>query len=101
MVTGASRGFGKGVAEELVRQIACVHRLDLILVARSESGLQNTAAAIKGIVDGLSDAKQVVVRQASVDLADMKNLEERLGKLFAGIGERFRGNRNIEFFLSA
>lgn len=87
LITGASRGFGKSVAEELVRRIAPQHSLDIVLVARSERGLQNTATAIDGIVEGLGHAENVVVRQESVDLADVDGLEHRLDDLFADMGE--------------
>lgn len=85
LVTGASRGFGKSVAEELVRRIVPQHSLDIILVARGERGLQSTATAIEGIAEGLGRAGNVVVRPESMDLADIERLEHRLDGIFACI----------------
>lgn len=93
LVTGASRGFGKSVAEELVRRIVPQHSLDIILVARGERGLQSTATAIEGIAEGLGRAGNVVVRPESMDLADIERLEHRLDGIFACIGKKWEGER--------
>lgn len=91
LVTGASRGFGKSVSKELVRRIGPQHSLDIVLVARNERGLESTATDIKAIAEGLGHARNVVVRQESVDLADFERLEHRLDGVFADVGERNGG----------
>lgn len=86
VVTGASRGFGKSVAEELVRKLAPQHAVDIILIARSESGLTGTARAVEEITRGLASARRVTVRQEVMDLGNMGSLEQRLGDIFASVG---------------
>lgn len=90
LVTGASRGFGRCVAEEFVRQVAPTSPVDLVLVARSESGLLDATDAIdemaRGIhtPDGVAD---VVVRREALDLGDLDKLEAGLEGVLSRIGE--------------
>lgn len=86
LITGASRGFGKAIAEELARQAAPEYALDFVLTARSESGLRGTTEAIDDIVRGLPRAGEVTIRRESIDLEDLDTLEARLAGLFAEIG---------------
>lgn len=89
-VTGASRGFGRCVAEEFVRQAASTYPVDLVLVARSESGLQNVSDAVDEIVKSIrirSGAADVVVRREALDLGDLDQLEASLDGVFSRIGE--------------
>lgn len=83
LVTGASRGFGKEVAQELVRQIASKQPVDVVLLARSRGGLQSTAEAIKM----MQLEHKVVVQPESLDLSDLSTLEQNVGKIFAEIGQ--------------
>lgn len=89
LVTGASRGFGKCVAEELVRKVSPQGPIDLVLVARSVSGLSGAADAIEDIKRGIPGAAEVVVRQEAIDLGDMDKLEGLLDALLDGVGETF------------
>lgn len=92
LVTGASRGFGKCVAEEVVRTVAPECPIDLVLVARSVAGLSCTADAIEDIKRGIAGVEEVVVRQEAIDLGDIDNLESLLDTLLDGVGEMFMGN---------
>lgn len=89
LVTGASRGFGRCVAEEFVRQVAPSTPVDLVLVARSESGLRGATDAIDDMAksirtpDGVAD---VVVRREALDLGDLDQLEAGLEGVFSRIG---------------
>lgn len=87
IVTGASRGFGRCVAEEFARQVAPVDPVDFILIARSENGLRTAAASIGDITKSIPDAAEVVVRREVMDLGDMERLETRLEEVFRGLGE--------------
>eukprot|EP00903_Cladosiphon_okamuranus_P009416 g8980.t1 len=90
LVTGASRGFGRCVAEEFVRQVAPSSPVDLVLVARSESGLRSASDAIDDMArsirtnDGLADV-DVVVRSEALDLGDLDQLEAGLEGVFSRI----------------
>lgn len=91
-MTGASRGFGRCVAEEFIRQVAPSNPVDLVLVARSESGLRSATDAIDdmarsiGTQDGGADV-DVVVRREALDLGDLDHLEAGLEGVFSRIGE--------------
>ena len=87
IVTGASRGFGKCVAEEFARKVAPLNPVHLILVARSENGLQSAADSIGEITKSTPDAAEVVIRQHALDLSDMEHLEARLEAFFGELGE--------------
>lgn len=106
LVTGASRGFGRCVAEEFVRQVAPAGPVDLVLVARSESGLQSATDAIDEMArsirirtpDGTpGGAADVVVRREALDLGDLDQLEASLEGVFTRIGEEnfFADSRTI------
>lgn len=89
-VTGASRGFGRCVAEEFVRQVAPTNPVDLVLVARSKSGLQSTSDAVDEIAKSIhvpGGAADVVVRREALDLGDLDHLEASLEGVFSRIGE--------------
>ncbi len=106
LVTGASRGFGRCVAEEFVRQVAPARPVDLVLVARSESGLRGAADAIDEIARGIrvpagSAAADVVVRIEPLDLGDLDRLEGRLEGVFSRIGESLGVLEIVEQFIFA
>lgn len=89
-MTGASRGFGRSVAEEFVRQVAPATPVDLVLVARSESGLRTAADAIDEMARGIctpDGAADVVIRTEALDLGDLDQLEAGLVGVFSRIGE--------------
>lgn len=87
LVTGASRGFGRCVAEEFVRQVAPANPVDLVLVARSEIGLQNATDALNEIAASISAPGSVVVRKEPLDLGDLDHFEANLEGVFSRIGE--------------
>lgn len=92
LVTGASRGFGRCVAEEFVRQVAPSTPVDLVLVARSESGLRAATDAIDDMAKSIrtpdgDSAADVVVRREALDLGDLDQLEAGLEGVFSRIGE--------------
>eukprot|EP00752_Nemacystus_decipiens_P010617 g9455.t1 len=97
VVTGASRGFGRCVAEEFVRQVAPSTPIDLVLVARSERGLRGATDAIDDMAktirtaDGEADV-DVVVRREALDLGDLDQLEAGLEGVFSRI-DPFRYSR--------
>lgn len=87
LVTGASRGFGRCVAEEFVRKIAPLNPVDLVLVARSAAGLQSAASSVYEMARSFPNCKEVVVRQVVLDLGDLEPLEDRLDEMLSGIGD--------------
>ena len=87
IVTGASRGFGRCVAEEFARKVAPLNPVDLVLIARSENGLRSVADSIGEITKSIPNAAEVLVRQEALDLGDMEHLEVRLDAFFGEIGE--------------
>lgn len=87
IVTGASRGFGRCVAEEFARKVAPLNPVDLILIARSADGLRSAADSIGEIVKSIPDAAEVEVRQEALDLGDMEHLEVSLDTFFGGLGK--------------
>lgn len=90
LVTGASRGFGRCVAEEFVRQAAPTNPVDLVLVARSESGLQSASDAVEEIARSIripGGVADVVIRREPLDLGDLDQLEAGLEHVFSRIGE--------------
>lgn len=91
LVTGASRGFGKHVAEEFVRQVAPSNAVDLVLVARSGPSLESVAGAIDTITKTIPDASEVVVRREVVDLGDLERLEGYLDVIFSKLGMQDAG----------
>ncbi len=58
LITGASKGIGKAIAEELASR-----KVNLLLVARSE-------ALLKELADGLSEKNNIQVHWLALDLAD-------------------------------
>lgn len=96
-MTGASRGFGRCVAEEFVRQVAPASPVDLVLVARSEDGLRSASDAIDEMARSIrtpNGAADVVVRRETLDLGDLDQLEASLEGVFSRIGEmRFADSR--------
>ena len=93
IVTGASRGFGRCVAEEFARKVAPLNPVDLILIARNADGLRSAADSIGEIVKSIPDAARVEVREEPLDLGDMEHLEARLDAFFGGLGEIARLSR--------
>ncbi|CAM9237287.1 unnamed protein product, partial [Discosporangium mesarthrocarpum] len=79
LVTGASRGFGRHVAEEFVRSCAPTKSLDVILLARSSSGLDETAASLRGMI--VPDSHHLSIRKEIMDLGDLDHLEDRFDSL--------------------
>ena len=86
LVTGASRGFGKHVAEEFVRQVAPSNALDLVLIARSGPNLESVAGAIDTMTKTIPDVSEAVVRREVVDLGDLERLEGCLDTMFSKLG---------------
>lgn len=86
LVTGASRGFGKCVAEELVLQVACSNAVDVVLIGHCRSGLESVAAAINVITKKIPDVSEVVVRREVVDLGNLERLDSHLDKIFSESG---------------
>lgn len=91
MVTGASRGFGRCIAEQFVHKVAPFNPVDVVLVARSAAGLRSAEERVDEIVKGIPDCLDVVIRQEAIDLGDLEVLEGRLDDMFAGIGELLQG----------
>lgn len=87
LVTGASRGFGRCVAEEFVRQVAPANPVDLVLVARSETGLESATDSLNDIAASISAPGGVVVRKEPLDLGDLDRFEANLEGVFSRIGE--------------
>lgn len=87
LVTGASRGFGRCVAEEFVRKVAPANSVDLVLVARSETGLESATDSVNEIAASISARGGVVVRKEPLDLGDLDHLEANLEGVFSRIGE--------------
>ncbi|CAM9190860.1 unnamed protein product [Ectocarpus fasciculatus] len=85
LVTGASRGFGRCVAEEFVRQVAPANPVDLVLVARSETGLESATDSLNDIAASISAPGGVVVRKEPLDLADLDHFEANLEGVFSRI----------------
>lgn len=87
VVTGASRGFGRCVAEEFVRQATPSNPVDLVLIARSQTDLETASNAIDEIAGSTSNPDGVVVRTEPLDLGDLDHLEAKLEDVFSRIGE--------------
>ncbi|CAM9837690.1 unnamed protein product [Ectocarpus sp. 12 AP-2014] len=85
LVTGSSRGFGRCVAEEFVRQVAPANPVDLILVARSETGLESATDSVNEIAASIGAPGGVVVRKEPLDLGDLDHLEANLEGVFSRI----------------
>ncbi|KAG5190283.1 hypothetical protein JKP88DRAFT_271474 [Tribonema minus] len=83
IVTGASRGLGRCLAQEAVRSIGKDHRMTLLLMARSESGLMETAASIRGM-----NSEDVTIEVQPVDLGNLSTLETSLQNAFSGLDAR-------------
>ena len=74
LITGATRGIGRGIAEGFAREGA-----DLLLAATNEDGLKAVAAELREI-------KDVQVQIATVDVADRSSCFELVDQAVAGFG---------------
>lgn len=73
VITGASRGLGRAIALQAAKQNESFKSIDMILVARNEADLQDTAEQVKGTA-----GSNVTTRTLSMDLSDVEDLQEVL-----------------------
>ncbi|CAM9383375.1 unnamed protein product [Scytosiphon promiscuus] len=85
VVTGGSRGFGRCVAEEFVRQAIPSNPVDLILISRSKTDLETASSAIDKLAKTTTNADGLVVRTEALDLGDLDHLEANLEDVFSRI----------------
>lgn len=79
ILTGASRGFGKGVVLAFAREV--LSPIHFILTARSEADLESTKQDILSHRHGLETLIDVVV----ADLSDLANLTDTANTLFNSV----------------
>ncbi|CAM9182487.1 unnamed protein product [Choristocarpus tenellus] len=85
LVTGASRGFGRCVAEEFVRSCASTYPLEVILIARNKQGLQETASALRRVKERVDQSKDFKIREESLDLGNLEQVEQTLETLLSSL----------------
>jgi len=88
IVTGASRGFGQALSQELARRLAeaGVGGIDFLLVARTEAGLAQTEEAIRKAVPSNFEVK---VARLPLDLADLDRVPEAFAAGLAQLGGEY------------
>jgi len=97
LLTGASRGFGRAVAEALAAQATRTgQQLHLILVARNAMGLSETERAVTTIVDSVLESgpsnQCVICTKFAVDLKSPEALNDEIDNIIcytkAALGTR-------------
>ncbi|CAM9651284.1 unnamed protein product [Phaeothamnion confervicola] len=82
IVTGASRGFGRAIALELVATAAKRAPLHLVLLARGATGLDGTAAAARQESSSVAGNRHPLTIETQVlDLGDLDVLEARFQEI--------------------
>ncbi|KAL3657150.1 hypothetical protein V7S43_017944 [Phytophthora oleae] len=86
LVTGASRGFGRCLALDFVRELASSH-LDLFLWARDEDDLKETLQLAQEAQESVQQAEELRGFIQTVDLSNSADYSNKLDALLAQLSE--------------
>lgn len=84
LITGGSRGFGRSLAIEAVRQWGPM--LDMHLIARNAEGLEATKHAVETLARA-SQKKGLRIWTWPVDLGNLETLPPNLARVFAAVAQ--------------
>ena len=90
VVTGASRGLGQAIAISFSKALIADGSVKVVLVARSEQGLEETRQAIVS-----QSPAGTVAKSLTMDLSDLELLDEHLDTIFQEIQPLSRYKRLI------
>lgn len=81
IVTGASRGLGRAIGVAFASSPSTEH-LFCLLVARSESGLEETASLMREAAAAAANNSKLDISCMVADLSDMDTLEKKVEEMF-------------------